>query len=539
MNAPPAPRDETADVVEAAFDAYVSIDQHGRVIAWNRQAEATFGWTRAEMLGHDMAARLIPPDLRAAHARGLAHYLVTGEGPVLNRRIEVTAQHRDGRIFPVEMTIWPVGSGPSLRFSAFLHDVSERAAAERRQSLQRAVAVTLVGARHLQEVGSELLAAIGQALDWEFAALWLPEGDTLRCASLWHRAEVPCTALAADAGERAFAAGVGLPGRVWGTGAPAWIVDVQCDTNFPRAPAAAADGLHAGFGFPLAAGGRCLGVIECLSKRAQAPDAALLETTHVLGSLIGQFIEREQAQAALVRHAEDLARSNRELEEFTHMAAHDLNEPLRTLASFSQLLGKRYGERLEGEAREFLEFIVAGAQRMQRLIAGLLLYSRAGRGAPLFQPIEAEAALVTAKRPFLATIAETGAVLTHDPLPVLLAERVGLEQVFANLIGNALKFRGPAPPRIHISAARDGEGWRFTVADNGIGIDPAHAERIFGIFQRLERRDSSIPGDGVGLTVARKIVQRHGGRLWVESELGHGARFHFRVPDRSTATHEG
>ena len=295
---------EANEIVESAFDAYVGIDRQGRVIAWNRQAERTFGWSREQMLGQDMAERIIPLHLRPSHARGLAHYLATGEGPVLNRRIEVSALHRDGRIFPVELTIWPVGAGPTLRFNAFLHDVGERAAAVQRLALQKAVAVALVGARQLREVAPALLEALTQALDWYVGVLWLPDSATglLRCAEFWHRREHAFPAYAAASAAIPFAPGVGLPGRVFASREPVWIADIGRESNFPRSPSAEQDGLHGALGFPILSGDECLGVVECVSVRIEPPDELLLETTRVLGHLLGQFLARERAERALARH---------------------------------------------------------------------------------------------------------------------------------------------------------------------------------------------------------------------------------------------
>ena len=297
--------EEANAIVQSAFDAYIGIDRHGRVIAWNRQAECTFGWTREEMLGHDMAERIIPLHLRPSHARGLARYLATGDGPVLNRRIEVTALHRDGRIFPVELSIWPVGSGPSLRFNAFLHDVSERAAAVQRLEVQNAVSMALVGASRLRDAAPDLLAALGHALEWDVAVLWLPDDDAppLRCAGFWSRPKHTFPTYAAETAIAAFAPGEGLPGRVFDARAPLWIDDIARLANCRRSSSAARDGLHAALGFPILSGEQCLGVVECVSVRILPADELLLGTTRVLGHLLGQFIERERAEQALAQSA--------------------------------------------------------------------------------------------------------------------------------------------------------------------------------------------------------------------------------------------
>lgn len=239
--------------------------------------------------------------------------------------------------------------------------------------------------------------------------------------------------------------------------------------------------------------------------------------------------ERRRAEAKLARYAADLRRSNAELEQFAYVASHDLQEPLRMVASFTQLLAKRYRGKLDQDADEFIGFAVDGANRMQMLINDLLALSRVGtRGKPL-EPTDCEALLSHTLTNLAAMLQETGAVVTHDQLPTVLADAVQLGQMFQNLLINALKFQGREPPRVHISAQRQDNEWLFSVRDNGIGIDSQHQERIFAIFQRLHRRED-FPGTGLGLALCKKIAERHGGRIWVESEPGRGSTFNFTIP---------
>jgi PAS domain S-box-containing protein len=259
--------------------------------------------------------------------------------------------------------------------------------------------------------------------------------------------------------------------------------------------------------------------------------------------------ERKQAEAALAQAKAALERQNRELEQtvaartaslrqaltemerFAYVASHDLQEPLRTVASFSQLLARRYEGKLDADADEFIHFIVDGATRMQALINDLLALSRIETRGKTFGPVDCEELLQAVRENLNAAIAESGAVITHDPLPVLFGDRTQLTQLLQNLFSNAIKFRRPAaPPQIHVSAARQDGGWRLSVRDNGIGIDPQFFERIFIIFQRLHNRDE-YPGTGIGLAICKKIVERHGGRLWVESAPGSGSTFQFTIPD--------
>jgi PAS domain S-box-containing protein len=239
--------------------------------------------------------------------------------------------------------------------------------------------------------------------------------------------------------------------------------------------------------------------------------------------------ERKRAEEALKQKTEALARSNQELEQFAYVASHDLQEPLRMVTNYVQLLARRYKGKLDSNADDFINFAVDGASRMYTLINALLAYSRVGtRGKP-FEPTDCEMILQKSLNNLKVTMEETSAVVTHDSLPTVTADDSLLGQLFQNLIGNAIKFRGKEPPLIHISASRNGSGWNFSIRDNGIGIAPEYAERIFVIFQRLHSREE-YPGTGIGLAVCKKIVEYHGGRIWVESELGKGATFYFTLP---------
>lgn len=225
----------------------------------------------------------------------------------------------------------------------------------------------------------------------------------------------------------------------------------------------------------------------------------------------------------------ELQRSNEELQQFAYVASHDLQEPLRMVASYVRLLAKRYQGKLDAEADEFIRYAVEGATRMKELIDDLLAYSRAGTQEQDIATIDCGVVLQRVLNDLRAAIEESGAEVTHDPLPCIMADEVRLRQVFQNLLGNALKFRSQAPPRIHIGVERDATHWIFAVRDNGIGIDPQHAERIFVLFQRLHTKDK-YPGTGMGLAICKRIVERHHGRIWLESQPGVGTTFFFSLP---------
>ena len=258
-------------------------------------------------------------------------------------------------------------------------------------------------------------------------------------------------------------------------------------------------------------------------RRARAENDNLIEELKLRES------ELTRANQGLRQREADLTTSNAELEQFAYVASHDLQEPLRMITSYTTLLAKRYKGKLDQDAEEFIGFAVDGAKRMQGLIQDLLTYSRVGSKAKEFTTVDCESVLSTALNSLALAIAESGAQIEHDPLPKVRGDAGQLGQLFQNLLGNAIKYRNGKAPEVHVSCARQAEQWVFSVTDNGIGIDPQYAEKVFAIFQRLHTRDE-YEGSGIGLAVCKKIVERHGGKIWLESELGKGATFFFTVP---------
>jgi|LGVE01.1.fsa_nt_gb signal transduction histidine kinase len=244
-----------------------------------------------------------------------------------------------------------------------------------------------------------------------------------------------------------------------------------------------------------------------------------------------EVAERKKAEVMLEQALADLKRSNTDLEQFAYVVSHDLQEPLRMVSSYMELLRQRYEGKLDSNADDFIGFAVDGASRMHTMIQDLLIYSRVStRGKPL-TPTNCEDILPQALANLKLAIGDSGAVVTHDALPTVNVDASQLLRLFQNLIGNAIKFRGDNPPHIRLLAEQKGDEWEFSVADNGIGIAPEYFARIFIIFQRLHSREE-YSGTGIGLSVCKKIVERHGGRMWVESEPGKGSTFYFTIPAR-------
>jgi diguanylate cyclase (GGDEF)-like protein/PAS domain S-box-containing protein len=301
-------REHAQAIIDTAYDAYVAIDADGRILAWNQQAERTFGWRRDEVVGRDITGLVIPARFRQAQFPGVAHLLANGEGPALNQRMELTALHRDGHELPIELTIWPTWRGDTLEFHAFVHDISAQLMANRRLSAQTAAAAALLESEALADAGQRLLQAVCDALGWSVGLLWIVDHSdgVLHCAESWHAHDVPAAAFLSQSRCMAFTPGVGLPGRVFRAGKPEWISDIATDDNFPRVAAAMADGLRAAFAVPVNNGAQGLGVIEFFSSAIQEPDPDLLGMMDTLGNLLGQFIARSQAERALEQEGEFL-----------------------------------------------------------------------------------------------------------------------------------------------------------------------------------------------------------------------------------------
>jgi len=243
--------------------------------------------------------------------------------------------------------------------------------------------------------------------------------------------------------------------------------------------------------------------------------------------------EQKQAETARKQILDELIRSNADLEQFAYVASHDLQEPLRNVASCMQLLEKRYRSKLDAEADKLIWYAVDSVARMKALIIDLLAYSRVSTRGNALKPLESEEVLKQTLRALRPSIEETGCVITHDPLPAIEGDFTQLMQVVQNLISNAIKFRGTDSPRIHVSASRNGVEWVFSVTDNGIGIETRHLDRIFLIFQRLHKK-TQYQGTGMGLAIVKKIIERHHGRIWVESEPGKGTTFFFTIPAKES-----
>jgi signal transduction histidine kinase len=272
-----------------------------------------------------------------------------------------------------------------------------------------------------------------------------------------------------------------------------------------------------------------LTAVECIKQGAA--DYTLKDHLARLPGSVRRALRESKLRRDHRQSQDDLARSNRDLEQFAYVASHDLQEPLRMVATYTQLLAERYRGKLDSDADKYIRYAVDGALRMQKLVQDLLAFSRVGRPGIAPESTDCNAVLQTALINLETSIQESGAIIEHTPLPVLVADRTQVVQVFQNLIGNAIKFHGSEAPRICVSAELSGREWVFSVADNGIGIAAEQAESVFLIFRRLHTH-AEYAGSGIGLSICKKIIEQHGGRIWVESEPGHGSIFQFTLPSK-------
>ncbi len=631
----------------------------GKHLGANRAWEAYFGVERESFIGKTVQ-ELFPhaPEVAAKH-QAVDEDLWRNPG---TRSYELQVPVHDGR-FHHTLNYKATFTGPDGEVAGLIGtivDITERKRAEQRQAIEHRVTRLLSESETVAAAMPGVLAAFCESLGWACGTRWSMDAKAggFRCEEAWSIDDPEIAAFLAASHERTYQPGqAGLVRRVLGTGQPVWIVDVTAEESFLRGKQAAKAGLRSAFALPIRLGDQVLGALEFFHREERLPDEWLLKTGVEIGSQVGHFMARKQAERELresearfrsltalssdwyweqdeqfrltfmssrfvertgidpapylgrkrwdrpapnlteadwERHRaqlerrepffdfemerasphgdsiwlslsgepvfdeerrfrgyrgvgtditerkraqgvlraayDELARSNAELQQFAYVASHDLQEPLRMIGSYTQLLERRYADKLDRDAREFMGFIVDGATRMKQLIEDLLAYSRVGTRGKELRPVQAQAVLDKALANLRASLEQSAATVTHDPLPEVSADDTQLAQLLQNLIANAIKFRKKdEAPRIHVGAEDAGDEWRFSVADNGIGIEPQYFDRIFMVFQRLHTQDE-YPGTGIGLAICRKVAERHRGRIWVESAYGKGSTFRFTLP---------
>jgi PAS domain S-box-containing protein len=500
-------------LLEAAPDAMVVVNQNGEIVLLNVQAERRFGYRRDELLGQRIttiipegfAERLLA-DARRSRAEALEQQIDTG--------MELIGIRKDGGAFPIEIMLSPHESAEGILVTAAIRDISVRREAE----------------RHLMQMAQDLSLKhrlLHSVVEGTSDAIYIRDLEdrfvlaNSACARLFHRGENEMVGarlcdLVPGGTYRVIADSDWEIIRMGATRTVEEIVELDGVERIfltTKGPYRDADNKTIG----------TIGIGRDITE-LRSLDEARLEV------LTNDIRMRAAAAEHLANTVAELKRSNDELEHFAYIASHDLQEPLRMVASYTQLLAERYKGRLDADADDFIAFAVDGATRMQRLIMDLLAYSRAGAKAGEACKISSERALQVALGNLQAAITESRAAVSHDVLPDITMDELQLTQIFQNLVGNAIKYRDAELPRVHISCnTSSASEWVFSVRDNGIGIDSQYFEKIFALFGRLHGREE-FEGTGIGLAICKKLLDRIGGRVWVASQPQEGSTFSFSVP---------
>ncbi|MEE8359163.1 MAG: ATP-binding protein [Candidatus Hydrothermarchaeales archaeon] len=532
-------------IIQTATDAIVSVGEDMKITLWNKTAEKIFGYSEEEALGKPINI-IIPKKYREMYIKSIEQTLKIGNPKVTGKTIELEVIRRDGTLFPVELSFSTKKKDESYTSTNIIRDITKRkqAAETIRRKLEFEKTISNISSRFAGVSGIDdsinvSLGYIGRLSGANRAYLFLLCKDkTIKDNAYEWCAE-------------GVSPQIDDLKNLNPTMFPWWMAKLQKGEvihirDVSKMPPEArtemeklkSQDIKSLLILPLRVGGELAGFIG-LDNTIKTGRWSFEEPTllRISSEIIGSALERKWTEETLRKTTIELERSNKELEQFAYIASHDLQEPLRMVASYVQLIERKYKDKLDKDAEDFIAFAVDGATRMREMINDLLAYSRVGTKGKPFMMINSTTVLDHAISNLKAAIEENSAVITYDPLPTIMVDDLQLIQLFQNLIANAIKFRGDDPPNVHISANLKDEEWVFSVRDTGIGINPEYAERIFVIFQRLHGR-GEYPGTGIGLAVCKRIVERHGGSIWIESEPEKGSTFYFTIPRMEVHKHE-
>ncbi len=512
-------RSHLIEMLESITEPFAVLDDELRIVFLNHAAANLVGCAAHELLGK-RASDVVPESRDSPIHDAYRRVLETREPLTIEYPMPAWERWYESSIYPLKSGLSVLSRDVTGRHRA--RELADRVTSH--AALRADVSAALADARDMRRTLQLCCEAAVADLGVAFARIWTAdeEGKLLlldASAGLYTHIDGP---------HAQVPVGKFKIGLIAEEKQPHLTNDVQHDPRVGDPEWAKREGMVAFAGYPLLVDGTLIGVFAMFARAPLAED-----TLSVLGSVadaIAQGIVRRRTEIELERRVEELARSNADLEQFAYVASHDLQEPLRMVSSYVQLLARRYKGKLDPDADDFIGFAVEGAMRMQRLINDLLAYSRVGTRPGEDQQVDLERVFATACGNLEQAIVEQHAEITHEPLPSIAGNENQLVQLLQNLLSNAIKFHGDRPPRVHVSAEQGRAGYTISVRDNGIGIAAEYFDRIFVIFQRLHPREI-YDGTGLGLAIAKRIVERHGGRIWVDSTPGAGTTISFTLAE--------
>jgi signal transduction histidine kinase len=519
---PPGPPDAPTAVYERITDAVFALDDEWRFTYLNERAADLLERREAEILGEKVWTAF-PDAVDSTFQREYEHAMESQEPVTFEAAYPPLAARFEVRAYPSE-------SGLTVYF----RDVTERVERERRlekreRALRDAYEVIATSEGLVSAQIEALLGVVRETVGMDYATL--SRVDEATDEYVFEAVDAPADA-DLEAGDTTSLRATNCE-RVVGTERTLVLEDVEADAPELADRAGNAEwGISCYIGAPVVVDGEVYGTFCFYDMEARAEEFTDWEVTFVdlLSGWVSSTLERE-------RRERDLERSNERLEQFAYAASHDLQEPLRMISSYLSLVDERYGNDLDEEGKEFLEYAVEGADRMSEMVTGLLQYAPVETRGDPFEPVDLEDVLAEVRRDLAVRIEETEADVTAGSLPTVEGDRAQLRQVFQNLVENAVEYSGDDPPRVHVDAERAGDDWLVSVADDGVGIDPEHTDAVFEVFQQLHSREEH-GGTGLGLALCERIVERHGGDIWVGSEPGEGATFYLTLPPAAGAALE-
>lgn len=526
MTDPAAPHHDPLDVhvvLDTTHEAFIAMDEQGRVSEWNRAAEELFGWTRSEALDRELADLIVPPKLRDAHRRGLRHFLDTGEGPVLDKRLELPALDRAGRTHDVEITISAPRVGDRHFFHAFLHDVSDRHRRETHREVQLGASEALARTSEPAVAIASVLRTACDAFDWQYGGCWTAseEAGQLVDHYAWHLPDEGLDAFEAAARALQFQPDRGLPGMLWQSGESKWFQAVSDHPQFLRARHAKRADLCDACFVSMVADGQVVGLLEFFAHSMPEPDAEQMSLLRSIGALTGQFLQRKRAERAVT----DMK------DAFVAMVSHELRTPLTSIGGFAQTIRDRHHELTDEEHLAFATIICDQTERLTRLVEDLLTFSRMQGGS--LRPRLTVVDLPELVRTALSELGERDVAVTTSPVEPdghelhAIVDVDHIRQIVLNLVGNAHSY-GAAPVEVEVRRV-DGT-IQLRVCDHGPGVSPAFLPELFEPFTRDDASTTHPPGTGIGLSIVRSLAELQSGSVTYEERDGGGACFVVSLP---------